>query len=450
MKDYRKRSRRGLAALSLALSLTACQREWPEPVFRIADPEWDTVPTRSLLTASDIETKKTEITLAAYADGRLAALGHFTQNLDAMTLELEPGNAYTLYALVNMGDMSNSIPLLESGLESITYRIPSYTEGPESIASRGIPMAGKLTWPASSAVIPVERLLAKVTAHLSCEWTGAAIRNVRVCQLNRVLRPFGEAVKEEDWTQQEFASGTGTASGSFTFYVPENRQGFIGGITTSFDKSPDRTDDVRERADGLTYLEVTAEGTGTYAGTITYRSYLGQDAVSDFDIRRNAHYLWTVRYLPDGLQYNDWKHANQLTDTRFLYWKEHPGERVIHTTLQVGKEGTRAGDFWRPGDFVLGDATGTQRLQGEYISADRLLDQIGYSIDTERFRYFTHFSDAVWFKVGEQALPVGDYRTDFYYLDRPDLSITAWLHVRSESDLHIDDGWDDGSEQELH
>ncbi len=298
------------------LLLISCGRERPEMVFRTLDLSFQDLPTRSLLTAPDIETKKTGVTLAAYAGGTLAAIGHFPTGLDAMALSLDPNKTHTVYALVNMGDMTASIPRSESELASLTYRIPSYTEGTESLAARGLPMAGKLTWPGQGTSIPVERLLAKVTAHLSCEWEGAAIRSVHVRNLNRVLRPFGETVMAEDWDQQEFHAGAGTASGTFVFYVPENRQGTIDGIRTSREKSPDSNDEVRNRSSRLTYLETTVEGTGVYAGTIVYRSFLGQNAVSDFDLRRNARYDWTIRYLSDGLQYDDWKHDNDLIDTQ--------------------------------------------------------------------------------------------------------------------------------------
>ena len=285
-------------------------------VFRTLDLSFQDLPTRSLLTAPDIETKKTGVTLAAYAGGTLAASGHFPTGLDAMSLSLDPNKTHTIYALVNMGDMTASIPRSESELASLTYRIPSYTEGMESLAARGLPMAGKLTWPGQGTSIPVERLLAKVTAHLSCEWEGAAIRSVHVRNLNRVIRPFGDAVMAEDWDQQEFHAGAGTASGTFVFYVPENRQGTIDGIRTSREKSPDANDEVRNRSSRLTYLETTVEGTGVYAGTIVYRSVLGENAVSDFDLLRNARYDWTIRYLSDGLQYDDWKHDNDLIDTQ--------------------------------------------------------------------------------------------------------------------------------------
>ena len=298
------------------LLLASCSRERPETMFRTHDTAFSEFLTRSVLTAPDIETKKTSITLAAYAGGALVDCQHYTTALDAMALELDPGLTYTLYALVNMGDMTTFIPRSESDLESLTYRIPSYTEGSESLASRGLPMAGMLDYPGHGTVIPVERLLAKVTAHLSCEWEDAAIRNVRVHNLNRELRPFGDAVMDEDWDQQEFDDGTGTASGTFVFYVPENRQGTIDGIPSSLEKSPDRNDEVRARSDRLTYLETTVEGTGTIIGTIVYRSYLGRNAVTDFDILRNARYDWTLRFLPGGLQYDDWKHDNDLIDSQ--------------------------------------------------------------------------------------------------------------------------------------
>ena len=304
-------------AVFVAVLFTACCREKPETLFRTSETDFCDIFTRSLLTGVDIETKKTGITLAAYGeDGVLAASKHFTSNLESLALELEPDRRFTIYALVNMGDQTGSIPRYESALSTLTYRIPSYSDGAESIASRGIPMAGKLSYSGTKTIIPVERLLAKVNVHISCEWPDAAIRSTRICQLNRILRPFGEATREEDWDQQEFHEGPGKASGSFVFYVPENRQGIIDGIQSSREKSPDWNDKVKARKECLTYLETVVEGTGVYVGTIIYRSYLGRNAISDFDICRNARYNWTIRYLKDGLQYNDWKHDNDLTDTQ--------------------------------------------------------------------------------------------------------------------------------------
>lgn len=307
--------RRRIHLAALTLLVAACHAEQPEPTvfFGLAEAEPWTALTRSLLTASDIEIRKTDVSLAAYADGALAATGYYAAGLDAMSMDLEPDRTYTIYALVNMGDITSTIPLSESELNTLTYRIPSYTQGAGSLATLGLPMAGKLAWPGQGTAIPVRRLVAKVTAHLSCDWDGASIQEVRVRNLNRVLRPFGEAVVEEEWDQQEFHAGTGSSSGTFVFYVPENRQGSIDGIKNTTDKSPDRNATVKSREDDLTYLETSVTSTAsTYAGEITYRSYLGANATTDFDIQRNGQYDWTVVYHGDRTQDQDWKRDGDI------------------------------------------------------------------------------------------------------------------------------------------
>lgn len=311
-----------LAALALILGLAACEKGHPESgtVFRTEAPSPYGAATRSLLTAPDIETKMTGVTLGAYTDGKLAAKAHFTSGFGSMPLDLESGRYYAVYALSNMGDCTGLLPATESGWNGWTYAIPSYTKGKQSLQSLGIPMAGKLEYAeGKSTAIPLERLLARVTVHAACEWEGAAIQSVRVCNLNRTLRPFGEgaaAGTDDILGEQEYHSGTGAASGSFVFYVPENRQGCISGIKESAGKSPDKNLDVAAKKGLLTYLETTVSATGARQGTMTYRSFLGADAVSDFDIRRNASYEWAVRYLADGLQKNDWKHGNSLQPAR--------------------------------------------------------------------------------------------------------------------------------------
>ena len=306
---------RRICLTALVLLVVACRaEERPEPaVFGIAEASPWTAPTRSLLTASDIETRKTCATLAAYSDGTLEAIGYYSTGLEAMALNLEPDRNYTVYALVNMGDLSSILPLSESELSTLTYRIPSYTEGSESLSSRGLPMVGSLAWPGQGAIIPVLRLMAKVTAHLSCDWDGATIREVRVRNLNRYLHPFGDAVREVDWDQQEFHAGTGTSSGNFVFYVPENRQGIINGIKESVDKSPDRNTTVKAKEENLTYLETSVTSTTSdYAGEIKYRSYLGGNATTDFDIQRNGLYDWTVVYHSNQMQDQDWKRDGDI------------------------------------------------------------------------------------------------------------------------------------------
>jgi len=279
--------------------------------------------TRSVLTAPDIETKTTCVTLAAYSGGVLDASGHFTGDLSPMALTLTRDRSYTVYALVNMGDMRSVLPVSESGLRDLAYTIPSYTGGSTSIETRGIPMSGSIDFtPGSGAgtVIPVRRLLAKVTAHLSCDWDGAEIAAVRVRGLNGRLLPFGESAvrnASDVLPQVEYSAGDGGPSGTYVFYVPENQQGTVPGITDSEDKSHERNPAVDAMRERLTYLETSVSTSGDYTGTVTYRSYLGRNATSDFDIEGNVSYSWTILFRGDNLQESTWKRETDLSMTTY-------------------------------------------------------------------------------------------------------------------------------------
>ena len=342
---------------------TACEKAEQAPTpsesrFSLVLEE-GTALTRSLLQSADIETRITSVTLALYRGGVLVESAYYGSGWDQMSFPLEDGT-YTAYALVNMGDQRDAIPADESALDGFTYAIPGYLNSGSGIEYRGIPMAGRLSYTvgtSTSSAIPVKRLMAKVTANLSCEWTGL-ITSVKVFNLNRSLKPFGTsaaASANDILPENEFQTGTGTASGSFVFYVPENLQGTVAGIAGPADKSPEGSATVASRQGLMTYLEVLVSGTSGVDGTIRYRSFLGSDATSNFDIRRNCRYTWTLRYLPDGRLYNDWKHENLLA------WSEYRYE-ISPTALNLyaGESGTvriyRQEDRYVNGSFRPGAA----------------------------------------------------------------------------------------------
>lgn len=330
-----------LAALAaFALAGASCTKEaaQTEPSrgrvsFAVLDEAPGEVETRSLLTAPDIETKKTGITLAFYTGGSLVGAEHYTSSLTAMKYELEVGNTYDIYALVNMGDMSDGFPSSESSVKNITYDIPSYTSGSASVATMGMPMAGYLQLSVTASTsgtqeIRVRRLLAKVTASLNCDW-GGTVTSAKVYNMNKRMTPFGGYLSDgsskassasDILSFQEIhgeAAGTGTTM-TATFYVPENMQGTVSGISNSSSKRPDGGNStISGKQAALTYLETSVAGTGLYSGTITYRSYLGGNATTNFDIERNTLYNWTINYYEDGTQKDDWKHDNDLDETRY-------------------------------------------------------------------------------------------------------------------------------------
>ena len=336
--------RRIIPVLAMLVCLGSCvEKAIPDDravavSFTAEGPSSWAVGTRSILTDTDIETKATCVTLAAYTGGALDAFGYYTSP-HSMTLSLVSGRSYTVYALVNMGDMRNALPALESELENITYTIPSYTSGSTSINSRGIPMSGSIDHVAGSGgstVIPVRRLLAKVTANLSCDWDSATIASVKVHGMNGRLRPFGDSAAQgasDMLPEVEYCAGGGVSSGTYVFYVPENRQGTVTGITDSADKSHERNATVNAMRERLTYLETSVSTTGTWTGTVTYRSYLGRNATTDFDIEGNARYIWTVVFRENELQESTWKRE---TDLSFTTYEQEFLLSPASATLEVG------------------------------------------------------------------------------------------------------------------
>ena len=337
--------RRIIPILAMLVCLGACaEKALPEEgrfvavSFTAEGPSLWAVGTRSILTDPEIETKVTCVTLAAYSNGALEVSGYYISPY-SMVLSLVPDRSYTVYALVNMGDLRSSLPAAESGLETLAYTIPSYTIGSTSIDTRGIPMSGSIEYTmgsGGSTVIPVRRLLAKVTANLSCDWDEATITSVKVYGMNGRLHPFGDSAVQsasDMLPEVEYCAGGGVSAGTYVFYVPENRQGTVAGITDSADKSHERNATVNAMRERLTYLETSVSTTGNWTGTVTYRSYLGRNATSDFDIEGNARYIWTVVFREDELQESTWKRE---TDLSFTTYEQELLLSPASATLEVG------------------------------------------------------------------------------------------------------------------
>lgn len=312
---------------------TAPERERAHAHFTVAiDDIRNVVRTKSVLTDDDIETKLTSLTLAVYSsDGSLVEKKYVTSGFDDIRYMLDFGETFTIYAVANMGDLRASFPSAISGetpLADITYSIPSYNSGNDCISRRGIPMAGKLVYTVDGreatgeGQILLTRLFSKIQVHLACHWPGT-FRTVKIHNLNKTLKPFGvsAALSGNDilGEQEIQILDTEAREGDFLFYVPENRQGSLPGIATSEEKGHDR--DAVTGKDLKTYLEAVVTGVSADGvnGTMTYRSYLGNNDSSDFNIERNSRYVWSVDYYPGRMQSNDWKHENALSWKEFEY-----------------------------------------------------------------------------------------------------------------------------------
>ena len=321
-----------LAAVYAILALS-CGKEVPDiPSDRFAisiEEGWSASPdTKSCLSGvSDIETRMSSVCLGIYRGGNLYDTRYLTSGLSAMSLRLDSGSTYMIYALVNMGDVRSLFPAQEMDLESLVWTLSSFTDSSTGVIARGIPMAGSLEYTAGSSgstTIPVKRLLAKVTLNISSTWPGGSISRASICQANGRILPFGTSAmlsgSDEALSCRDYEVDLSGTSQSVVLYVPENIQGTSATpINASYKKSPDWSAWVDANLERFTYLEVEIIGSGLYQGSMVYRHLLGSNATNNFDIRRNTAYTWTLCYDEDKLSLEDWKHdSSLLTDTRHL------------------------------------------------------------------------------------------------------------------------------------
>lgn len=274
--------------------------------------------TKSYLTAPDIETRISSVTLGIFeADGTQAYLGYHTAGFGAIDVTLRADRTYNVYALVNMGDQR---PALAAAVNNGTLPSMTYTVDYASMASAGIPMAGQANILAltdgQSVTLSLERLLARVNVSLSCDWSGAVITSATVKNVNPTVAPFGTAPASSTnapTLQDIHGTVAGTASSlSAVFYVPENAQGTVGSISSSWQKTYSNyaLSSIRDYA---TYLETNVSTTGQYTGSVVYRSYLGANQTTDFNILRNQVYHWSITYHEQNLMDYDWKRAADVS-----------------------------------------------------------------------------------------------------------------------------------------
>ena len=261
---------------------------------------------------------------------------------------------YTVYAFVNMGNVMDNMPVDASGKPTPDAYVYSLPVAYSDLSMLGMPMCAKVTvdsddLPAggqANVVLTLRRLMAKVV--ISVNKTGMTGENagvlnssvIRVRQVPRVIRPFvaggsgalevaelygGVGASYTDTDYYSFSAGAGDVAHTnvTTLYVPENYQG-IGSETSQEKKATAPGETPTGRQALATFLEYTASKSGTndgVSGNLTYKAYLGENVVDDYNVIGDKVYRATLNLSWNGLFYTgDWRVDNSdITDGRRLY-----------------------------------------------------------------------------------------------------------------------------------
>lgn len=378
--------------------------------------------TKSILPESEIEGRITDLTLASYSvSGQLIDCAYFDAVDGEINLYVDARARTKVYALANVGDFSSEFPDRECDVDKIEFRVRPYDE----IALAGMPMCGTVTVsPEDIAEVNVrlEYLFSKVSVRILHDGLAGAtegsvyaynLRNdsIYIRQANTRLVPFSsegsralsreDAVALSDYNPDlddrnayqgslepwQIGPGVGFFQDTtIVFYVPENMQGRLLPDNSGPDgKNPEGLDlagGPLPYKDICTYVEFNASRVKTdgYGGSLSYRFYLGEDATSDFSLRRNTEYMLSLHLTEKGLFVDDWKasHGDDWSDDRCLFFREDPyhvytGDEtdiVVHFHKYGVLEGSSAGDYRK--DWLF-----------EYVPEDA--EEAGLTIDPDAF-----------------------------------------------------------------
>ena len=270
----------------------------------------------------------------------------FKEGSGSVSFQALTGIEYTFYALVNHGieedpeDM-NEIETLSTGI--------SYSD----IAEYGIPMSGSTTCTlgsgTTSVTIPVERLLARIDFKVDrSSLKHADSKNGFVVKSVQIYNGADDTFDYSSPSDLTILNNGGRIS----LYAAENLQGTIlPNNKDPWSKVPSKV----SGSDMCSYLEVEASysAQGLTSDNVIYRMYLGDDATTNFDVRRNTIYTLTLIPTEDEIlgDKGSWKiESSDWDDIRIMSF-----EPMSIEVPALGSESATLEMYPDPFDIVLAE-----------------------------------------------------------------------------------------------
>lgn len=329
------------------------------------------------------ESEINDIQLLVVDGGGGTALYYYPDFDGGISIPLMTGRSYRITAAANIGESIGIEEML--GLDNGTWR-PDI----KGVAHNGIPMTGSsesfvVTTEEQTVSIPVKRMLARIDFSVSRSRLdspdGLSIKSV--CLYDGSNGQYDHASEADLRSLQE--------GSLIQLYTYENLMGdLLPGNRDPWAKVPSS---IGKDADRCSWLEVKCSYTNGYAcsNDITYRMYLGKDATSNFDVRRNT--VYTLTLIPSeteiGGSRGSWKISSSGWTSRTSYG--YRLEIINGGDLFVGDEATFEvklyTDTYYDGRLYSKDHT------GEKISNSRLRWGFGYNpymtAETSSYARFT-------------------------------------------------------------
>ena len=301
----------------MALGLVSCLRDYtkvnmPQEHIRVE------VKTASVLP----EDKIRDINVYAYHDGYLYNAGYFTGT--DISLELNGGTDYTIYALANVGKVD--APIKKDELKNIRCDLvyPGYmpmclSEG----QAVNLPCDG-------SVRLVLTRLMSKISLCIKNKLDNCSfdLNSVQLMQTPVDIAPFVGSNAMVSGTDGQAASPEqleALRNGEYVdLYMFENCQGIL--LASNTDPSKKTPDVLGEEAKRCSYLDIKGKWTtdGAQADS-EVRFYLGRDNCKDFNVFRNTNIRITLSLTDAGMVSSSWKaELSNVEDERSISLPSEP------------------------------------------------------------------------------------------------------------------------------
>lgn len=263
--------------------------------------------------------KITNVNVWIYRDGTLLSDYSFYKSDYASDPHLpmmfpSASASYNVYLFANVGQ--KTAPANEANIGTVSFSVNDYS----SFINNGFPMANSVLnyTPSGGQSISIKRLvgvyyisLAQSSDKITWEVTGG-----RVCNVPKVVRPFGTLEGFEGYASkienasEKLSSGDLLSSGdisslngggSVTLYYLENCQGQLLPGNTDYRLKKLDAPEFSGIKDFCTYLQLDCSAvtpTATYSN-IHYNFYLGEDATTDFSVRRSTQHAFSLQLSSD-------------------------------------------------------------------------------------------------------------------------------------------------------
>lgn len=241
---------------------------------------------------------------------------------DEISIILNEGR-YDIYATANMPISAYVEDKAE--IEEISYNFSNIADIGESFPMCWNGRIRIASGKKEDIHIDFEPLMAEIGIRIESELLDRlTIKSLRLCQGAVTLRPFcidgSRAMSESDVSDGDYATDEDLdilmKGETIYLYAAENCQGEL--LPDNRDPWNKIPDNIGNTSGLCSYIEMSCswKDNADYEGDVTYRFYLGENAVSNFDVIRNSRHVMTLFLTEDNFMRESWRldssHMNEI------------------------------------------------------------------------------------------------------------------------------------------